>query len=134
MLGTGNRPDGSAGECSRNAGASEYEPALERRLVVVQRGRGVASQFKGSLSALSREVGVATEMLPDEGRAGVGRRGVRRRVTPEAAMTLRLLRLERRDTRLHARQRCCLCLDAAAEPETLAGAWTSHVRSRGRAF
>ena len=50
----------------------------------------VVRPARGALSALSREVGVATEMSC-EGRACVGRRGVRSRVTPEPVVTARRL-------------------------------------------
>jgi hypothetical protein len=40
-------------------------------------------------SARSKEVGIATETLPDEGRAAVGRPGVRRRITPIAEVRIR---------------------------------------------
>jgi hypothetical protein len=73
-------------------------------------------------SARCRSVGITARDARRGTRAGlapdpitVPRATVARcRITPEAAMSLRLLRLERRGHSSHARQRCCLCLQAEA--------------------
>ena len=61
-------------------------PSSDKHDFVMQIERGAVV-----LPARSREVGVATEMLLTKARAGVGRRGVRRRSTPQAITSARLL-------------------------------------------
>ena len=92
-----------------NVGTGEQEQPGEDSLLVAERSDGPvrigarvarisstsrlrtcreAAAAAPSLACRAQQgVGVATEMPPDEGRAGVGRCGVRRRITSQACMT-----------------------------------------------
>ena len=92
----------------REAGTRPSGRGPGPRHIRIRRGVAIAAGRGGPPRRAEQGSRRSDRDAPDEGRAGVGRRGVRRRVTPEAAMTLRLLRLERRDTRpTHASGAAC---------------------------